>query len=600
MAASAPTTPVTPVNPAFDNEIRTLLKSGQQLITINGCSELYRARLCVQQIGATMKEPYTVFVWNPSRGFTWNALDANRNMKPLPFLEPGEDGGNYRDPALALNLIPMIKPKVKEATRAIFVFQNMHAHLEQFVALRDQLQVMVDEGKFISMADDNFFKRPVILLHPNGSLHHELRPYAVPVKFPPANEHDLADAIGYVGTSLLGESKQGACPDDLKSRMASTMLGLTRQQAEDVTAKCIVAKKGWHEDMLVLIEEAKAAQIGQEGFLTYVPRKLGTGLGNIGGWGLAEQFVRRQCQAYTPQGRKMQLPIPKGILALGLPGTGKSMFAKLVGQIVYDTTGQAFPTYKLNYDALFGGIVGETESNVRRLLEILAAQRRYILVVDEMEKFLGTSGSENDGGVSRKASAKFLDWLSERALNTDDDADFGYVIGTMNSLSGLEPEFLRRFNATFFVDLPDPATRLDIFKIQLRLQHAPHDQIVGSDGKALTKGDWNELVNGTDQFSGSEIAGAVEASRLIAAESHGVDIKDIDLDTVDPALAIPTFEQLQEAVAQAGKSTMARVHQERIETIRAWCKDRALPVHAPAAPAATTARRGGRAIDTGN
>jgi SpoVK/Ycf46/Vps4 family AAA+-type ATPase len=219
-----------------------------------------------------------------------------------------------------------------------------------------------------------------------------------------------------------------------------------------------------------------------------------------------------------------------------------------------------------------------------------------------MEKFLGTNSSENDGGVSRKASAKFLDWLSERVLRTDDDQDFGYVIGTMNSLAGLEPEFLRRFNATFFVDLPDAATRHEILRIQLRLNHAAPDTLVGANGKPFGRADWDELVGGTKDFSGSEIEQAVITARELAAESHGVDIRQIPLDQVSPALARPTYEQLVEAVAMTGKSIMARVHSTRIGEIREWCKDRALPVHVPAeaAPATASTRRGGRAIDTGN
>jgi hypothetical protein len=584
----------TPVNPAFERDLRVLLKSGQQLITINGCAELYRARLCIQQVATTsMKVPWTVFVWNPSRGFTWSSMDKQRNMSPIPFIKGQEE--QYLDPGFALKQIPKIPKDTQGCDSAIFLFVNLHVHLEQFLGLRDTLQSLVNEGKFTSNVKSNLYRRPVILLHPVESLHAEIRHYAAPLRFPPADENDLTSAIGYVETSILGGARP--CPPDLKVRMAASMLGLTRQQGEDVTAMCLAAKSDWSEGMLDLIEQAKADQIGQEGYLTYVPRTAAPELNDIGGWDQAEQYVRRQCYSYTPQGRRMKLKVPRGILALGLPGSGKSMFSKMIGRVIYDVTGQVFPTYKLNYDALFGGIVGETEANVRRLLEILAAQRRYILVVDEMEKFLGTSTTENDGGVSRKASAKFLDWLSERVLRTDDDTDFGYVIGTMNSLAGLEPEFLRRFNATFFVDLPDPEVRAQILKIQLRLNHIDPTDLRGEDGKPLTRTDWTTLIAGTDQFSGSEIEQAVILAREIAAGSHGADIRAIPLEQATITMAQPTFEQLQEAVALTSKSIMARVHGERIQAIREWCKDRALPVHIPVVVPDSPMRHG-RAIDT--
>jgi AAA+ superfamily predicted ATPase len=589
--ANLNTPPPTPVHPAFDRELRTLLKSGQQLITIGGCTEMHRASQCIQQIAKTMgkdpiKDAWTVFIWNPSAGFTWSNVDANREMMIIPFFKNKAEAAVYKNPEAALQIIPAIPVGTPGCKRAIFLFMNLHLYLDS-LPLRDLLETLVDGGHFTSSLPENPFKRPVILLHPAGSLHKEIRHYAVPVTFPPANEADHIAGIEYVGDSIMTDLKP--CPVDLKERMAASMLGLTRQQGEDVTAKCLADNREWHEDMLVMIEEAKAAQIGQEGYLTYVPRKAAPGMDDIGGWGNAEAYVRRQCVAYTPSGRRKKLKVPRGILALGLPGTGKSYFAKMITRIIYDVTGQVFPTYKLNYDALFGGIVGETESNIRRLLEILAAQRRYILVVDEMEKFLGTSGSENDGGVSRKASAKFLDWLAERVLRTDDDTDYGYVIGTMNSLAGLEPEFLRRFNATFFVDLPDDATRLEILKIQLRLNHVDPTSIVGVNGKPLLKADWATLVAGTKDFSGSEIEGGVILARELAAEARPED-----------DAARPTFEEMIEAIAIAKQSIMARVHADRIEQIREWCTDRALPVHVASPVASTSPRRGGRSVDVGN
>jgi AAA+ superfamily predicted ATPase len=589
--------PTTPVNPAFERDLLLLLKSGQQVITINGCNEVYRARNCIQQVATAVKDPWTVFTWNPSRAFTWSAQDEVGNMPKVPFVDKGMES-TFKDPIAALKLIPTIPIKTTGCTRAIFVFVNLAPYLNASLELRDLFQTFVDEGKFTSAVPGNTFKRPLILLHNENALPHMLRGHAMPLTFPPANEYDLEHAITYVEGSIFGGDHP--CPVDLKRRMALSMLGLTRQQGEDVTSMCLASSKTWNEDMLVLIEEAKAKQIGQEGFLTYVPRRNIPSLDSIGGWDNAERYIRCQCQAYTPQGRAMKLKVPRGILALGLPGTGKSLFAKMITRIIYDVTGQVFPTYKLNYDALFAGIVGETEANVRRLLDILAAQRQYILVVDEMEKFLGTSTTETDGGVSRKASAKFLDWLSERVLRTDDDTDYGYVVGTMNSLAGLEPEFLRRFNATFFVDLPDPDTRLDILKIQLRLNHADPASIRGQDGKELSQADWELLRDGTDQFAGSEIEQAVISAREFAAGSHGVDIRQIPLDKVNVDLARPTFEQLQDAVAMTSKSIMARVHGERIAKIRKWCEDIALPVHVRQARPVLSTRRSGRSIDTNN
>jgi hypothetical protein len=584
-----------PVNPKFQSRLTAFLRGGQPLMAINGCVEMARARACIAKVAGQMPNgAWPTYTWDPLRGFTWSNVDSAGAMIPIKWTEPGVD---YKDPLNALARIPRI-PVGHDAgaDRAVFIFTNLHPFIDATIHIRNALQVMIDTGSLTSNRPGRVYKRLLILLHQAPTLHFELRNYAAPLVFPPANEHDLAAGIDYVGTSTVNkDGSQKLCPPDLKERLAVSMLGLTRQQGEDTATCALVSRSEWDEGILVAVEEFKAAQIGQDGYLSYVPRSSAPKLDDIGGWDAAASYVRRQCAAYTPAGRALKLKVPRGILALGLPGTGKSLFAKVIGRIIYEVTGQVFPTYKLNYDALFAGIVGETESNVRRLLEILDAQRRYILVVDEIEKFMGTSGQENDGGVTRKASAKFLDWLSERVLRTDDEEDFGYVIGTMNTTNGLEPEFFRRFNATFFVDLPTADVREQILRIHLRLNHTDPDALRGGDGDPIGSSDWAELVAGTADFSGSEIEQCVILARELATAARFKDISRTPVAAIRPEMAAPTFEQLRSAVINVGKSTMCRVHGERIHQIREWCKDRALPVHDPVT--AGDAVREGRNID---
>jgi hypothetical protein len=595
VAVAAPAEEDIPVHPKFHAQLTSFLRGGQPLMAINGCVEMARARTCIEKVAGQMPNgAWPTFTWDPSRGFTWSKVDTAGSMIPIKWTEPGVD---YKDPLNALARIPRI-PVGQDMgmDRAVFIFTNLHAFIEATIHVRNAIQIMIDTGSLTSNRAGRVYKRLIILLHQAPILHHELRNYAAPLTFPPANEHDLGSGIDYVGNSTVNkDGSRRLCPPDLKDRLAVSMLGLTRQQAEDTATCALISQGDWSEGMLVAIEEFKAAQIGQEGYLSYVPRSSAPQLDNIGGWDAAAAYVRRQCAAYTPAGRALKLKVPRGILALGLPGTGKSLFAKVIGRIIYEVTGQVFPTYKLNYDALFAGIVGETESNIRRLLEILDAQRRYILVVDEIEKFMGTSGLENDGGVTRKASAKVLDWLSERVLRTDDDTDYGYVIGTMNTTNGLEPEFFRRFNATFFVDLPTADVREQILRIHLRLNSTDPDALRGEDGTPVGRADWAVLVEATEDFSGSEIEQCVILAREMATAARFEDIRRTPVAAIGPAMAAPTFEQLRRAIVDTGKSTMCRVNGERINEIREWCKDRALPVHDPVS--AGDAVRAGRNID---
>jgi SpoVK/Ycf46/Vps4 family AAA+-type ATPase len=86
--------------------------------------------------------------------------------------------------------------------------------------------------------------------------------------------------------------------------------------------------------------------------------------------------------------------------------SGKSAFAKSLGR----ETGR--PTLVLDIGALMGSLVGQTESNIRRALQIADAMAPCILFIDELEKALsGAAGSgQSDSGVSTRLFGTLLSW----------------------------------------------------------------------------------------------------------------------------------------------------------------------------------------------
>ena len=149
---------------------------------------------------------------------------------------------------------------------------------------------------------------------------------------------------------------------------------------------------------------------------------------------------------------------PRGILLLGVPGTGKSAFAKALGNEVER------PTLVLDVGALMGSLVGQTEQNVRQALKIADAMSPCVLFVDELEKALsGIAGSgAGDSGVSARLFGSLLTWLSDHTSDV-------FFIGTSNDVSKLPPEFSRaeRFDAVFFLDTPGSAEKAAIWPIHL-------------------------------------------------------------------------------------------------------------------------------------
>ena len=142
------------------------------------------------------------------------------------------------------------------------------------------------------------------------------------------------------------------------------------------------------------------------------------------------------------------------MLLLGVPGCGKSLSAKAVAREWH------LPLLKLDPSNSYNKFIGESERNFKRAMETAERMSPVVLWIDELEKAFASGGE--DGGVSMRILGSFLSWMQERRGDV-------FVVATANDISRLPPEFLRkgRFDEIFFVDLPDAATRSEIFRIHL-------------------------------------------------------------------------------------------------------------------------------------
>ena len=161
------------------------------------------------------------------------------------------------------------------------------------------------------------------------------------------------------------------------------------------------------------------------------------------------------------------------------------------------------PLVLLDPSRLYARYVGESETRLRNALTTVDAMAPAVMWIDEMEKGF-SSGGEGDGGVSRRILGTFLRWLQDRP-------DGVFVVATANDVSSLPPEFLRkgRFDEVFFVDLPGPAARRQIFTAHLKSRRQDPDAF-----------DLEKLTEISESFSGAEIEAVVVGAlyRAFAAE----------------------------------------------------------------------------------
>lgn len=214
-------------------------------------------------------------------------------------------------------------------------------------------------------------------------------------------------------------------------RVLDAAAGLTRYEAEGAFALSLTRHNAIRPEA---VWELKAQALKKNNLLTLHRGK--ESFSDLGGLQSLKDFC---CRALRPHGQVK----PRGILLLGIPGTGKSAFARALG----NETGR--PTLVLDLGGLYGSLVGATEQNVRQALRIADAMSPSILFCDEIEKALSGIGSNGDSGVSTRLFGTLLTWLSDRTSDC-------FFIGTCNDISKLPPEFSRaeRFDGIFFLDLP--------------------------------------------------------------------------------------------------------------------------------------------------
>jgi hypothetical protein len=268
-------------------------------------------------------------------------------------------------------------------------------------------------------------------------------------------EHALPDReqLGRIARELTSDRPEDLPQGDGLARLLDAAAGLTRYEAEGAFALSLARHGALRPEA---VWGLKAQALRKNNLLTL--HRGGERFDALGGLASLKDFCRR---ALRP-GRTVR---PRGVLLLGVPGTGKSCFARALGNEV------GRPTLLLDLGALYGSLVGQTEQNVRQALRVADAMAPCVCFVDELEKALSGVGGTGDGGVSTRLFGTLLTYLS------DHDSDV-FFVATSNDISKLPPEFARaeRFDAVFFHDLPTAPEKDAIWALCRREFATPQGQ----------------------------------------------------------------------------------------------------------------------------
>ena len=357
----------------------------------------------------------------------WNLEQGMRSIPPQEASLP-----EANDPLSAVRSLA----NLPSASTTILVLENLHRFLESPEMIQ-ALLAQLHRGKQLG--------RHIIIVAPVVKLTQELERWFIVLEHSlPEQDQLLAIAEELAGTEF-------SVPlDQEREQLLNAASGLTGFEAESAFSLSLVRHGRFETDE---VWQVKSQMLKKSGLLS-LDRSV-NGFETLGGLESLKAFCHRSLVQST-RGNASRPAQARGVLLLGVPGTGKSAFAKALGR----ETNR--PVLCLDVGQLMGSLVGQTEQNIRAALKAADAMAPCILFVDEVEKALSgiASAGRGDSGVSTRLFGTLLTWLNDHPTDV-------YVVMTCNDIRQLPPEFSRaeRFDAVVFLDLPQRCEKDAIWQL---------------------------------------------------------------------------------------------------------------------------------------
>ena len=406
---------------------------------------------------------------------------------------PNDKGFAAQNPLEALDLIDKLTPE----TASLFVLKDYDNFLKDFSVTRK----LKNLSKSLKTQPKN-----IIIIAPEVNIPDSLKEYITLLEFPLPNFNEILEELNRLTSSIQQEISQ-----EVLYSVALACQGLSLERIRRVLSK-IIAKYGEiNKASPTLILQEKQQIIKQTQILEFYLNDKG--IDDLGGFDNFKDWLSLRKQAFSQEAINYGLPYPKGLLLVGVQGTGKSIAAKIIAN-EWD-----LPLLRLDFGRLFGSLVGQSEQRVRKMIQVAEALAPCVLWVDEIDKAFAGANSNSDGGTTSRVLSTFLTWLSEKTSPV-------FVAATANNIEYIPSEILRkgRFDEMFFFNLPTTEERKDIFEVHLK-KYRP-DNIDTFQVPVLAKL--------SKEFSGAEIEQVViEAMRLGFIEGREFGTEDVIISIQD-------------------------------------------------------------------
>lgn len=381
---------------------------------------------------------------------------------------------NYKCASSKINLfgptlIYVFRGKIAEASNILDSFLKLYLDMKDGSTYNDSIKVKYARQSVCLVVTPSLQEVP-----------EQLRPYVRIVTVEPLEDEEIEDIIfsqlqeHQIGLDVFREKM------DLLTQMKVSFRGLSGLRIKNIMSQIILSQSidfdGIVErEVLKTIHCAKKEQLAGQLGLKWetISDEEVAGLDNVTEW------LDKHAPLFKDpeQAKRNQLDIPSGILMVGIPGSGKSLMAHVTARRL------KMPLISLNMGMLRGGIVGESEHNMKEALRIAEDMAPCVLWIDEIEKAMSGSNSDGgDSGVGQRMFGTFLTWMQEKSSAC-------FVFATSNDISQLPPELFRsgRFDKKFFTYMPRLEECVAIFSGIIRKQNEKYEEYLDGLEKSIRR-----------------------------------------------------------------------------------------------------------------
>ena len=515
-------------------QIKLLLESKVDIIWVN----TYEEAEFVLDMTKLLKTNFygtNLFLWSMNEGM--KKIPMNKGEKTEPAKK------ELRDPSVVMEHINKIQnetimssegKKIGTKNENVFILRDFHTPLKNmnlvYRAVRDVKEY------------NSYNYNPIIIVAPTTYIPMELEKLIHVVDYDTLDKNDISKIINNMQEKIkMANQKKNEnvyklnTPDEIET-IINGFCGLTYKEINNIIAISLKQHKAILPDVVM---EHKIQLIKKSGVLDYkIPKAE---LKDIGGNESFKDWINDVKLARTPEAKQFGCIPPKGYLALGVPGCGKTLLAEALAKEMN------VPFIILNLNKVMDSLVGNSEKKIEQALKTVKACAPCVLLADEIEKTLGGINSSNssDSGTTARVFASILSFLVE-----NEDV---FVVMTSNDVSQLPPELTRagRLDTIFYFSVPTEEERKEIFKIHLN-----------KTGKSYSEETLNTVVSETKNYTGAEIETIVKLAMWKAFRRFSVDKNDC-LTTED------LMQSIKEVIPVAESS------KEKINYLENWAKGRA-------------------------